>query len=80
MIDGHAGRVHPANVAFRAVALRAGSHSVSFRYRPLPVRAGLWLASAAILVVAALWWTARNPSRALTGASAGSRPFRTGSR
>jgi uncharacterized membrane protein YfhO len=40
-VDGEPRPIRRANVAFRAVQLRAGDRSVEFRYEPWPVRAGL---------------------------------------
>ena len=40
-VDGRAAPILRANVAFRAVALTRGHHTVDFRYRPWPVAWGL---------------------------------------
>ncbi len=54
-LDGRPVPIHPANVAFRGVAVPAGRHAVEFRYRPASVRLGaLGSSLAALLVLAAL--------------------------
>lgn len=54
-VDGKETKIFPADVAFRAVALRKGEHSVEFLYLPLSFKIGLWstLMSFAMLVWAA---------------------------
>jgi hypothetical protein len=42
-LDGRDAQIMPANVAFRAVAVPAGSHEVIFTYEPMSVRVGLWV-------------------------------------
>lgn len=51
-LDGRRVRVALAEQAFRAVEVEAGAHTVEFRYDPLPFKAGLWLAAAALGLVA----------------------------
>jgi hypothetical protein len=51
-VDGKRVDIHPANVAFRAVAVPAGTHTVEFDYRPWSVRIGLWLTLLAALAIA----------------------------
>ncbi|MCB0210124.1 MAG: hypothetical protein KDJ52_12380 [Anaerolineae bacterium] len=41
-VDDQSSTVWPANVAFRAVAVEAGSHTLNFFYRPQPFTFGLW--------------------------------------
>lgn len=56
-IDGTDAPVLRANHAFRAVALPPGHHDVEMEYRPLSVRAGMWVsvATALFLAAGALW-------------------------
>jgi uncharacterized membrane protein YfhO len=42
-VDGHDAPIHPANVAFRAVSVPAGDHTVRFSYEPASVRIGVLL-------------------------------------
>lgn len=50
-VDGTPATIFRANVAFRAVPVPAGEHTVEFRFRPDSARTGLW-ASVAFLVLA----------------------------
>jgi hypothetical protein len=52
-VDGHDTKVLPANVAFRAVAVPAGRHVVSFEYSPSSVRRGTALSLAGLVAIAA---------------------------
>ena len=52
-IDGEPTPIRPANLAMRAIAVPAGTHTVEFRYRPDSFRLGLLLALAGLLVLAA---------------------------
>ena len=54
-VDGKAARLYPANLAFRAVALPAGTHEVRFEYRPAAVRTGALLTVMGFVATAALW-------------------------
>ena len=47
-VDGAPAEVLRANLAFRAVALGAGTHRVELAYRPASVRIGLALSAAAL--------------------------------
>jgi hypothetical protein len=58
-VDGSPTDVLQANVAFRAVALPAGSHVVEMRYRPTPALAGLALSGISVLGLTALGVGAR---------------------
>ena len=60
-VDGKASPILRANYAFRAVFLEPGGHRVELRYRPMTWRAGLALASATGLLLAAWLAWARRP-------------------
>ena len=47
-VDGRAASIVPANEAFRAVAVPAGRHVVSFRYRPASATAGATVSLASL--------------------------------
>lgn len=53
-VDGHPVPWHPANEDFRAVAIPAGRHVVSFRYRPGWVLPGIVVSSVSLLGLFAL--------------------------
>lgn len=53
-VDGHPARIYPANLAFRAMAIPAGTHTVELRYKPRSVTAGLVLTSIGWLAVGVL--------------------------
>jgi uncharacterized membrane protein YfhO len=53
-IDGQPAPIWPANLAFRAVAIPAGEHTVDFYYRPVSFRLGLGVSLASLLVVVGL--------------------------
>jgi hypothetical protein len=50
-IDGKAARLYRANFAFRAVAVPAGEHTVTFEYRPASVLAGAAVSGVALLIL-----------------------------
>jgi hypothetical protein len=50
-VDGQAARIWQANLAFRAVAVEAGQHEISFRYRPRSFMVGLWISSVTGLII-----------------------------
>ena len=50
-VDGRAAPIRPANVAFRAVPVPAGNHTVTFTYSPASVRAGGAVTVGALLIV-----------------------------
>ena len=54
LVDGVERPIVRANLAFRAVPLRAGDAVVSFEYRPLSVRVGLAVSLASVLALALL--------------------------
>jgi hypothetical protein len=51
-VDGRRATVQPADVAFRAVAVPAGRHTVAFEYRPWSVRVGGALSLAGLVAIA----------------------------
>jgi Bacterial membrane protein YfhO len=53
-MDGSDTPILPANFAFRAVSIPAGTHAVEFRYRPRSFRWGLSGTAVGLLVVASL--------------------------
>ncbi len=52
-VDGHDATIRPANVGFRAVAVPAGSHVVSFDYKPASVLIGDLITLLGLLILAA---------------------------
>jgi Bacterial membrane protein YfhO len=50
-VDGHQTPIHAANVAFRAVAVPRGRHTVRFRYQPAVLAVGLWTSVASLLAI-----------------------------
>ncbi|MEN8222239.1 MAG: YfhO family protein [Acidobacteriota bacterium] len=50
-VDGVSEKIFYANYAFRGVFIPSGSHSVVFKYEPVPFRAGLLLTYAGLLSV-----------------------------
>jgi hypothetical protein len=54
-VDDHRVEIERANVAFRAVAVPAGRHTVRFRYRPPAVGAGIVLSALALMAAAVLF-------------------------
>ncbi len=54
-VDGRPAPVLRANVAFRAVEVPAGRHSVDFFYRPLAVSLGLAISLVSLAATARLW-------------------------
>lgn len=58
-VDGHPAPLLRANAITQAVPLPPGTHTVGVRYMPVPLYAGLCLASLATAALAGLWWVAR---------------------
>jgi len=54
-IDGTPAPIIPADIQFRAVAVPAGSHTLTFRFQPRSVRWGVWLSALGLLAMAALF-------------------------
>jgi hypothetical protein len=71
-VDGRDVPVLRANLAFRAVAVPAGTHRIEFVYRPRWMLAGLGLSAAAVLAGSAgglmAWRTAKAPAGARASA------------
>jgi uncharacterized membrane protein YfhO len=55
-IDGAATRIFPADIAFRAVKLPPGKHTVRFVYRPMSVGVGFLVAGLALLISCFMVW------------------------
>jgi len=55
-VDGSPAPIRPAYVAFRAVALAAGAHTVVFTYRPAGFTVGLTISIAGIVLAMGLWF------------------------
>lgn len=51
LVDGKETKIFPADVAFRAIALPKGEHSVEFIYIPISFKIGLWCTLASIVVL-----------------------------
>ncbi len=63
-VDGREAPLLRGNVAFRAVAVEAGSHEVTLRYRPRGFFPGLGLSAASLALAATLWIRAGRTRRA----------------
>ncbi len=50
-VDGQASDILQANLAFRAVAVKAGRHEINFNYRPLSFTFGLWTSIVTCLIM-----------------------------
>ncbi len=50
-VDGQPVQIWPANLAFRAVPIEAGRHTVQFSYRPATVQWGVWISGITLLFV-----------------------------
>ena len=65
-VDGRAAKIEAANVAFRAVAVAAGRHTVRFEYRPGSVRTGAivsLVALVALLAISLPAWSSSSATR-----------------
>lgn len=51
-VDGQPAQIYPANLAFRAVAVEAGQHEISFNYQPRSFTIGLWISVITLIGVA----------------------------
>ncbi|MBV8487081.1 MAG: YfhO family protein, partial [Planctomycetaceae bacterium] len=54
-VDGRPAPIRPAYVAFRAVALLPGSHTVVFTYQPAGFVQGLWWSACGLALALGLW-------------------------
>ena len=63
-VDGRPAPIRPAYLAFRAVFLPAGKHTVEFRYRPAGFALGAVLSSCGLLLSLILWL---RPGRSVPG-------------
>ena len=50
-MDGHPVEILQANLAFRAIALEAGQHTIDLYYRPLTFTFGLWISAITCLII-----------------------------
>ncbi len=50
-INGQPVPIREANLAFRAVAVEAGTHEIDFRYHPLSFVIGLWLSGGTLVLI-----------------------------
>jgi hypothetical protein len=55
-VDGTPAPIRPAYVAFRAVALEGGPHTIVFTYRPAGFRLGLGISIAGLALALILWF------------------------
>ena len=62
-LDGNPVPILRANAAFRAIAISAGPHSVSYAYRPLSFQAGAGLSGASLLVLVVLFLASQSRRR-----------------
>jgi Bacterial membrane protein YfhO len=58
-VDGHRASIYPAYVAFRAVFLPKGTHTVIFSYRPAGFDLGLGISIAGVVLAIVLWFWKR---------------------
>jgi hypothetical protein len=62
IVDGQPARIWPAYIAFRAVYLPRGPHTVVFTYRPAGFDLGLILSGCGVLLGLVFWFQPRRPS------------------
>ena len=57
-VDGQPAKIWQANLAFRAVRVPAGQHTIDFIYRPRSFALGLWLSTTTwVILVGAIGWS-----------------------
>ncbi|MDQ7825288.1 MAG: YfhO family protein [Candidatus Eremiobacteraeota bacterium] len=66
-VDGVPAKIFRADYAFRAVAVRAGTHRVAFSYRPASLEQGALLSLAGLLLLSILGWKTRQSPREKPG-------------
>jgi hypothetical protein len=60
-LDGQPAQIWPANLAFRAVAVEAGTHEIIFSYRPRSFTIGLWVSVITlVLIIITGFWLVKN--------------------
>ena len=55
-VNGQPAPIWPANLAFRAVAVEAGTHRIEFSYEPNSFYIGLWVSVVTLLTLAITGW------------------------
>jgi hypothetical protein len=75
-VDRNAAPIRPAYVAFRAVYLPPGAHTVVFTYRPAGFELGLILSGCGIVLALVFWWWPRSSSPLAAGHAVLSWPAR----
>ena len=58
-VDGQTTPIYRADYAYRAVSVPAGTHTITFAYRPSSFRWGVGASFLAIGLLAVLWWRGR---------------------
>lgn len=59
-IDGEDARIYRANYTFRGVKVPQGTHTLEFRYEPMSLRIGIWIAVVSATVwFGLMWWNGR---------------------
>ena len=62
-VDGQPAPILRANLMFRAVPVKPGTHHVEFHYRPLTLRVGIWISALAWITWISLVIVVRNRQR-----------------